>query len=242
MRIMDNKEELYKRNNTEEKEILNPNLPYVIICEGKDEYYFLISYLDYLAKNEPDFQDYCNVIDFGGIDDINQALENLTKYRNYQAMKSFLIVRDAEKDVSAAIASLKERISRTWQIKLDDSGAFQATADKNKVGFFLLPGMDESKRFISGTLEDLCLDIAQDSKGPLSAKEILKQEESYLQHLIVKRGKEMIRPHKNRLHLFFASTDSFVGDKVGEAANKGAFDFSSNKLSRLRDMILQMQE
>ncbi len=242
MSIMENKNDKQKKNNTEEKATLKPNLPYVIICEGKDEYYFLISFLTYLVKNEASFQDCWNVIDFGGINDINQALENLIKYRNYQAMKGFLIVRDAEKDVGAAIASLKDRIKRTWQIELEDSGAIQTAPDGMKVGFFLLPGVDESKRFISGTLEDLCLSIVHDAREPLPAEEILAKGEIYLKHLCKKRGKEMIHPHKNRLHLFFSSTDQFVGDKIGEAAKKGAFDFSNPRLAQLKNLILQMQD
>ena len=49
----------------------NPQYPYTIVCEGVDEYYFLIAYLDYLERNEREkFVDCHNVVDFGGINDM----------------------------------------------------------------------------------------------------------------------------------------------------------------------------
>jgi len=51
--------------------------PYVIVCEGKDEYSFLIAYLTHLEQNEKErFVDCHNVVDFGGINDMNKLLNN----------------------------------------------------------------------------------------------------------------------------------------------------------------------
>lgn len=42
---------------------------------------------------------------------------------------------------------------------------------------------------------------------------------------------------KTKLHSFFSLTDRFVGLKIGEAADAGAFDWDSPELEGLRKMI-----
>ena len=216
--------------------------PYVIVCEGKDEYSFLIAYLTHLEQNEKErFVDCHNVVDFGGINDINKLLNDIKQFPKYDDMKGFFIVRDAEGDANAAIKSLQSQIKNTWDIDIDNTGTIQTTDDGIKVGFFLLPGFDEQGNFINGTLEDLCLDIICDIDEPISANNLLQCSDEYIDCITKKRGKSMKWLHKNRLHMYFSSTDKFVGDKLGEAAKKGAFDLSSPRLSRLKEMIFQMQ-
>ena len=107
--------------------------PYVIICEGMDEYSFLIAYLSYLEKYEKDrFSDCHNVVDFGGINDINKLLNDIKNFPKYDDMKGFLIVRDAELDANAAIQSMQSQINRTWGIDINDTGTIQTTDDGKK--------------------------------------------------------------------------------------------------------------
>ena len=216
-----------------------PEYPYVIVCEGMDEYSFLLSYLKHLEKNEQErFIDCHNVVDFGGINDMNKLLNDIKQLPKYDEMKAFLIVRDAERDADAAVKSLQLQIKRTWNVDIDNTGAIQTTDDGMKVGFFLLPGFDEQGNFLNGTLEDLCLGIIDDS---LNENSILQCVDKYMCDIEQRRDKPWIWPHKNRLHLYFSSTDEFVGDKLGEATKKGAFDLSSPRLSHLKEMIFQMQ-
>ena len=218
-----------------------PEYPYVIICEGKDEYAFLISYLNYLEKNEGAFVDCHNVIDFGGITDVNQGLENLKMYPHYEDMKGFLIVRDAERDARGAVSSVKHHVKQVWGLDLGDDGEIGISAEGIKIGYYLLPGLDEGGSFVNGTLEDLCVDIIAGSSCSTSAEELMSITDSCMLSLIESRGKEFICPHKNRLHLYLSATDKYVGAKVGEAASWGAFDLASPKLSQLKKLILQMQ-
>lgn len=215
--------------------------PYVIICEGKDEYAFLISYLNYLEKTENAFVDCHNVIDFGGITDISQGLENLKMYSHYEDMKGFLIIRDAERDARGAVSSLKHHVKQVWDIELDDDGGIKTTDDGLKIGYYLLPGLDDSGSFSNGTLEDLCADILAGSSGEASAVDLLLSTDRYMCSLTEMIGKNFIRPHKNRLHLYLSATDKYVGAKVGEAASWGAFDLASPKLDQLKKLILNMQ-
>ena len=218
-----------------------PEYPYVIICEGKDEYAFLISYLNYLEKNEEAFVDCHNVIDFGGITDVNQGLKNLKMYPGYEDMKGFLIVRDAERDARGAVRSVKHHVKQVWGLDLDDDGEIRISDEGVKIGYYLLPGLDEGGSFVNGTLEDLCVDIIAGSSDSTYAEDLMLITDNYMLNLIENRGKNFICPHKNRLHLFLSATDKYVGAKVGEAASWGAFDLASPKLAQLKKLILQMQ-
>ena len=220
---------------------LRAEYPYVIICEGRDEYAFLLAYLSYLEQNDESFIDCHNVIDFGGINDVSQGLKNLKMYPKYEDMKGFLIIRDAEKDAKAAIDSLKYHVKQVWGLDLDDDGKIKVSDDGMKVGFYLLPGTDTKGNFENGTLEDLCLEIIDSGSENGATETILANTDKYMNELCDLRGKQFTRPHKNYLHLYLSSTDSYVGAKVGEAAKCGAFDFSSSKLNQLRSLILQMQ-
>jgi len=221
---------------------LIPSQPYVIICEGKDEKKFLINFLEYLKKTNDSFQDCHRIIDFGGIDDVRQGLQNIKNIRHYGKMKSFLIIRDAEKDAMGAIDSVISIIKKVWGVDLGIDGGIQQDDTGVKIGFFLFPGMGENGKFRDGTLEDLCVDLLRDFEEPISAKEILALTDEYLRNITKIREKEMIRHHKNRIHVFFSGTDKFVGSKIGEAADKGAFDFSNTKLLRLQKLILETQD
>ena len=222
----------------------NANKPYAIICEGMDEFLFLIHYLNYLEIHEVDkFQDCHHVMNFGGIDDLKNKLKMIKSFPNYQTVKGILIVRDAEKDAKAACNSLIDIIQQIWGVKIDSDGTIKISDDDIKIGFFLLPGFDDSGNYRNGTLEDLCLEILNPmEKENISVDNILTSVNKYLNTIIAMRKKEMTMPHKNQLHLFFSSTDKFVSAKIGEAAKYGAFDFSHPKLNSLKEMILQMQD
>ena len=73
--------------------------PYVILCEGVDEKFFLIQYIDYLVKHAH-IPDQVNVIDLGGNEDLRKTLPIIPKLENYQYVESILIIRDAERDAN----------------------------------------------------------------------------------------------------------------------------------------------
>ena len=182
-------------------------------------------------------------VDFSFLYIYYKLLNNIKSLPKYDEMKAFLIVRDAERDASASVKSLQLQIKKTWGIDIDNAGTIQTTDDGIKVGFFLLPGFDEQGHFLNGTLEDLCWGIIDDSyDSRLRENSLLQFVDKYMLDIEQRRDKPWIWPHKNRLHLYFSSTDEFVGDKLGEAANEGAFDLSSPRLSHLKEMIFQMQD
>ena len=79
------------------KEKFDKTKPYVILCEGADEKNFLITYLEYLKTHETIFEDCYYVMDLGGVGDFGRKLATIQSVAGYDYVKSFLLVRDAEK-------------------------------------------------------------------------------------------------------------------------------------------------
>lgn len=223
------------------KQLFNRNKPYAILCEGADEFNFLRIYLDYLEEYENRFQDCHHIIDLGGINDFEKRLKTIKAIPDYEYTKGILLVRDAETNANAAVDSLIEHIERTWDIQMPPNGDIQTNADNIRIGFFLFPGMDENGKFLNGTLEDLCWDLIKNLKENISVHDLQQETEDHLRNIIAIRG-AMRKYHKNRLHVLLSSTDKFVDQKIGEASQAGAFDFSNGKMSRLKELILQMQD
>lgn len=220
----------------------NSKKPYVIVCEGKDDKDFLSAYLKYLAENYAVQNECYNIWTVGGLDNMKKEMRNYKRYANYDDMKAFLFICDADRDADAASRSLTDHIQRTWKILLNRYGDFQEDDDGIKVGFYIMPGVDDAGQLRDGALEDLCLDLLNMKKEPIKTSELMECVNHHIDMVEEKRHCPLKRKHKNRLYLAFSSTDSFLNANFGEAAKWGAFDFSSEKLSRLKDMILRMQE
>ena len=181
-----------------------------------------------------------NIIATNGVDNIKEFIKKCKNYDNYAYVKSLLFIRDADQNAKGAVNSLQNQISAAWNINLDNFGNYKSDDNGLKIGFFIMPGLNEKGEFRNGTLEDLCLEILHIQEENINYSGIISQVDLYIKNIEEVRGKNFKTSHKNRLHLCFSSTDKFVGSKIGGAAKKGAFDFNSNKLIRLKDMILQM--
>lgn len=69
--------------------------PHLILCEGADEWNFLIRLLNHWIPEDAAFNT-IQVIDFGGNDELKNFLETLPLLPNYEIVRSILIIRDAE--------------------------------------------------------------------------------------------------------------------------------------------------
>ena len=214
--------------------------PHVIICEGIDDQKFLEAFLKYLKQTENLQADLFNILKMDGVENLIKAMKNFPQYENYEAMKSFLFIRDADKNVEHAINSLQQNIYKTWKINLDRIGNFVQNSEKKYFGFFIFPGLEEKGNYQNGTLEDLCSKIFSPNDNSDIADKISELVENHIQVVEKISDIKFKTRHKNRLHLLFGSTNDFVGDKLGEAAKKNAFDFSDAKLNYLKKKILQM--
>ena len=211
--------------------------PYVIVCEGKDDFAFLGEYLNYLDKLQLINKNLFKIIKANGVDNIAKEMKNYKNYADYDAMKGFLFVRDADNNPESAVNSMIGNINEVWQITLDKSGNFKTDSEGVKIGFFIFPGLDDTGNYRRGTLEDFCTEIFNFSNG--TTQIILSLVDEHMQKLTDNNIK-FKTPHKNKLHLCLDSTNDFLGDKIGESARKNAFDFSSDKFSVLKSRIIDL--
>ena len=202
--------------------------PYVIVCEGKDDFAFLGEYLNYLDKLKLIDKNFFKIIKANGVDNIAREMKNYKNYADYDAMKGFLFVRDADNNPESAVNSMIGNINEVWQITLDKFGDFQTDSEGVKIGFFIFPGLDDMGNYRRGTLEDFCTEIFNFSNGTIQI--ILSLVDEHMQKL-TDNNITFKTPHKNKLHLCLDSTNDFLGDKIGESARKNSFDFSSDKFS-----------
>ena len=86
---------------------------HLILCEGRDELFFLIAYLNsaHLSAT-PGFSEDIQVLDFGGNSDLLEQLKVLKVTPGFDEVKTLLIVRDAEKDANAAIRQIRTALEK----------------------------------------------------------------------------------------------------------------------------------
>lgn len=207
---------------------------HLILCEGKDELFFLIAYLNSAdLSGTPGFSEYIQVLDFGGNDDLPKYLAVLKVASGFDKVKNLLIVRDAEKDASLAMQQIKGALKNNGFAAPDGPHRWVRDETNNgiNIGFLLFPGCDEDP--VAGTLEDLCLSILNQPDAP----ELLEVVDDFLDRLEGGRGREFGHRFKTRLHTYLAVSDDYVGMKIGEAARAGAFSWSGEKLTPLREFI-----
>lgn len=81
----------------------------------------------------------------------------------------------------------------------------------------------------------------KDKKNELSEEMLKELSIDYVKRAASLRNKNFRTLHKNKLHAYLSGTDSFVGMKIGEAAQAGCFDFSHTALNFLQKALLRLQ-
>ncbi|WP_208872576.1 DUF3226 domain-containing protein, partial [Fretibacterium fastidiosum] len=203
---------------------------YLILCEGRDELFFLIAYLNstHLSAT-PGFSEDIQVMDFGGNSDLLEQLKVLKVTPGFDEIKTLLIVRDAERDASSAVRQIRTALENNGFSAPDGPHRWVKDEENNgiHIGFLLFPGCDEAP--MAGTLEDLCAFILKEPAPP----KLLEVVDRFLDQLKTERGRDFVHRFKTRLHTCLAVSDKYVGMKIGEAAKAGAFDWSDERLTPL---------
>lgn len=206
--------------------------PHLIFCEGMDEKWFLIRFLNSAAlSGNPFFSSEIQVVNFGGNEELTQKLEVLRLSPGFSEVRSLLIVRDAEQDGEAAVREIRHSLQRA-ELPVP-YGPGQWALGGPRVGFLLFPTCDRT--VARGTLEDLCLSLLE----PTDRETMLEEIDAFLGHLQGGYQRSFPHLHKARLHTYFSITDRFVGMKIGEAAAAMAFDWKDPRLHFFRDFLLE---
>jgi hypothetical protein len=195
----------------------------LILAEGVDAAYFLIYLLEKLDNED------IQVFNYGGITELTQFLNNLSKLDKYDEVSTIIIARDSETSSESSIQSVNDSLKKTNLTK-DDIMPFKIEQKVKKIGLVLFPGYDDRQQlYKTGTLEDLCLKIFRNQT-------LVEQIDTYLTDF--QAGKQPFkRIHKNKLHATLSFTDDYVGSKLGETVKMGGYDLESSYLTPFLDII-----
>lgn len=155
------------------------------------------------------------------------------KISGFDNLKTIGIIRDAETDSSGALQAIQNCFSRNDLSSPQDCFELTGSKDGIKTVFGILPGTKTVNKWDNGTLEDLCLKIIKDPRSSEKIKSISK----YLDQAQEDFEYNIRHMHKAKLHTYFSSNEPFIGFKIGEAAQSGAFDFESDALINFKKMF-----
>lgn len=215
------------------KEIQCPN---IILCEGRDVTSFIIYYLGFLSEQDIVFDSF-QALDFGGISELTDQLKAFTKMPQFSMVRSILIIRDAEKSYVKAKNDIAHTCKEFGISNIEKPGVIYKFSDTTNISYLLLPSLDD-KGDENGALEDLCLKLIKAEKH----KDVANEVDNFLDVLRNDVGLDFPRIHKNKLHLMISSYDKYVDAKVGEAGQRGMYDFNSPKLDYLRSTLARLNE
>jgi hypothetical protein len=214
--------------------------PHIIVCEGEDDFYFLIWYLNHLIQqsgSESSQYNHFQVDKCEGKDNLKRHLELLPKRPGFHEIaKSLIIIRDADTNATTAEQSVRDTLRvNNYTVPCEPCVVAEPSDGLLRVytAYILLPGLDILSE--TGALEDFCLKIISHPN---------REELTGIADDAVDTASESVgkfsRVHKNKLHTFLSLTDKHVGMKIGESAKAGAFDFDSEHLSPLKSLMDEM--
>jgi hypothetical protein len=194
----------------------------LLLAEGRDVELFLVWAGRHFRPNR-DIQ----VMDFGGITELNNFLKLLANDESYDDVETIVIARDAETDAKAATDSIKHSMSQA-KIPVPDKPSEYIKNGTLKTAFVIFPGPEHQK----GRLEDLCLSTVENDP-------LLKCVDDYLECAKAK-GEQFSRIHKNKLHCFLAGKNDYAGLPIGLASRERAWDFDHPALEPFKRIIQEM--
>lgn len=206
---------------------------YVILCEGKDAFNFLCYYLNSPSLScDSRFSNDIQVIDFGGIDELDGFIPVLQNTEGFKNVHHLLIIRDAEKDVARALRMVKHSLGSCNFPIAENCNQWCSSEDGLfNTAYTLFPTC--SAEPCEGALEDLCWELLHGDNIIDFKLEI----QSFVDHIKNKYQSIVSHDHKSRLHTFFSVNEPFISLKIGEAAKSNAFDWNNEKLIPLMRII-----
>ena len=206
---------------------------YIILCEGLDTLNFMVQYLNSkeLSKDNR-FGNCIQVLNFGGISDLSMYLNNLRNMEGYENVTHILVLRDAETETDRAVRMIRKALNDNSLPIPDECNKWCGEDnDEIKVAFTLLPSC--SNKPVEGALEDLCWLILKDE----NAQEMRHDVQDFVVSIRDKYKSIKSHEHKSRLHTYFSVNENYISLKIGEAATAGAFDWGSENLLPLKELI-----
>lgn len=220
---------------------------HLILCEGRDEQVFLNNLMRYYeSKKDYEILDSIQVMNFGGNEQFKSQLPVIMMTSGFSDVRSLIVIRDAEKNGQNAFRSVTSILKNNGLpipdhvFELSNSAENPYNEDVDiQTGIILFPctEKDVNGTYIpdDGTLEDLCFSIIRSSVNDPS--DLKERSVNFVDTVNNARKTPLKRIHKNRIHVFLASTDECVDAKVGEAVDRGVYNLEAPVIHRLVDFL-----
>jgi len=177
------------------------------------------------------FSNDIQTFDFGGIDGLTVFIGNLMRTEGFEMVKHILVLRDAETDANKAVDMVQSAFRMNGLPVPAQAHIWKKETNSTETAFTLLPACNEEP--FSGTLEDLCWDILVDEHAGEMRTDVI----SFINEIKKNYGTVTVHEHKSRLHTYFSINEAYISLKIGEAAKAGAFNWESEKLEGLKELI-----
>jgi len=161
----------------------------------------------------------------GGIHQFKNKFEDLSKIQGFKSLEVIGIIRDAEKNRMSAFDSICDTV-KGFNLKPPSEGKTFSDG-KPAIGIFIMPGNSDV-----GMLENLCLET------------VINEPAMNCVNSFIECTKTLSSPPKNiekaRVQAFLAAMPE-IRNSLGLGAQKGYWNFSSDKLSDLREFICRLK-
>jgi hypothetical protein len=196
----------------------------VLLVEGNDEFNFFMELLGHMGMNtDIDVQPRT----VGGKDNFKYALPAFLNDPNFPRVTAYAIIRDADTNAKAALASIQKVLRDNGQPCPRQHGEF-ACFDALKVGVFILPGNTNR-----GMLEDLCLSSVREHPIMPYVDEYIEQVKSTM------RAKSPKNEGKAKLQVFLAGMPK-TDERLGIAAKWKYWPFDHEAFASICDFIEEL--
>lgn len=192
----------------------------LLAVEGHDEVIFFNELFKYIG-----IEDSVELWEVGGKDQFKNKMPVLQKTTGFNKLETIGIIRDADESFENAFKSIKGVLEKMKFQAPERAGEF--TAGIPKIGIFVMPD-----NVNEGSLENLCLDTVKDD----DAMECVDQ--------VINCAKKLKKPPKN---IPKAKTQAFlalmpeIAKNLGNGAQKGYWNFDSQRLKPLIDFLNQLK-
>jgi len=187
----------------------------ILAVEGKDEVNFFKALLNYMNIHGID------VYEVGGRYKFKEEISALVRRSGFSDVEILAIIRDADKDARGAFQSISNILKKEKLTPPKKEKEFSES--KPKTGIFIMPGKREE-----GMLEDLCLKTVDNNPA-------MKCVEAYSE-CVLKLKNPPKNISKTKAQAYLAAMPK-IAYNIGEGAQKGYWDFTSEELAELKEFI-----
>ena len=198
----------------------------LLLVEGKDEEGFFEALFNNKAIQG------IQVMESGGKEQFEKLLPEIVKLRDFKEVSSLAVIQDADQDAKEAFQRVCLELKKNNLSAPEKPASF--ISGSPRIGVFIIPDKNNQ-----GMLESLCLSTVESEnlhKCINSFMECVEKETISDGNREYKKPKNL---HKARCRAFLAAMEEDT-PSLGVAAQKGYWNFDSDKLQSLLDFVKKL--